>query len=112
MENKTQPQKNKSTLGIICYILSGVLALTALILAIAIVPLSQSVMNFKIFFQLTGLDALANALLNPLRSLVINAGIGVTVITLLLAFIIFLAGRILSRQSNLLERVQRLEEKL
>ena len=111
MENQTKPQNKIPTLSILCYILSGLLAVTAVVLAISIVPLSQSVMNFNIFFQLTGLDALTNALLRPLQGVIINGGIVIAIVTLLLAFIIFMAGRIFGQQANLQDRIRLLEEK-
>lgn len=109
----TNKQNRKSNvLSMICYIISGVLIITALVLAVFIAPFSRSVMDFQIFFQLAGLEILANTLLQPLQALLINAGIFITLLTLLFAFIIYLAGRILARQSNLQDRIRLLEEKV
>lgn len=112
MQIINKQQKKSNVLSIICYIISGTLVLTTLVLAVLIAPFSRSVMDLQIFFQLTGLETLANALLRPLQALLINTGILIAILTLLLAFIIFLAGRILAHQSNLQERIQLLEEKI
>ena len=111
MKTPDKQQKKSNVMSIICYIVSGALVLTSLVLAVMIAPISHSVMDLQIFFQLTGLETLADALLRPLQALMINAGILIAILTLLLAFIIFLAGRILARQSNLQERIRLLEEK-
>ena len=108
----TNKQNKSNVLSIICYVVSGVLLLSTLVLAVMIAPFSHSVMDLQIFFQLTGLETLANALLRPLQALIINAGILIAILTLLLAFIIFLAGRILARQSKLQEQFRLLEEKM
>lgn len=94
----------------VLYILSGIMAVLAIVLVIFVISTAQGIMNNDIFLQLTGIGELAPIILQPLRAGLINLGIFLGVIVLAFAAILFVAGRLLARQVQLQSRVESLEE--
>ncbi len=110
MDKREIRSNKKSTFSMVLYILSGIMAVLAIVLVIFVISTAQGIMNNDIFLQLAGIGELARIILQPLRAGLINLGIFLGVIVLAFAAILFIAGRLLARQVQLQSRVESLEE--
>jgi Na+-translocating ferredoxin:NAD+ oxidoreductase RnfE subunit len=102
----------RNAFGVVLYIFSGLaLALGALLLAL-LLGAARAVTGYDMFFQLAGIEQLAQVVLRPLQAGLINVGIVVFVLMLAIAGLLFTSGRLMARQASLAERVRALEEKI
>ena len=111
MNQISNDHQKKNGLSLACNILAGILLIAAIAIFIMSLTSSQAIMNYQIFFQLAGIETLSAIILRPLQSAFVSAGIILASITLIFAFILFLAGRIIAKQVSLQERIRLLEEK-
>ncbi len=113
MSETIHKKKPANTLAVILYVFSGLAAALGILLLIAMISGAAGVVpSFEMFFVMAGLGQIAGLILNPLRSALINLGILLFVLMAAIAALLFTAGKLLTRQATLAERVARLEEKV
>jgi len=106
-------ERNRTNwISVILYLFAGVMLALAIILLIAMIGAANALPANQIFFQMFGLGELANLIIRPLQSALINAGILAAVLMTAIAAVLFIAGRMNAAQVRLSERVRRLEERM
>ncbi len=106
-------ERNRTTwISVILYLFAGLLQALAIILLIAMIGAAGALPANQIFFQMFGLGELANMIIRPLQSALINGGIVLAILMTAIAALLFIAGRMNAAQVQLAERVRRLEERI
>jgi hypothetical protein len=106
-------ERNRTSwISVILYLFAGLMLALAILVLIALIGAASALPANQIFFQLFGLGELANLIIRPLQSALINAGILLALLMTALAALLFLAGRMNAAQVRLAERVRQLEEKI
>ena len=99
-------RKQTSPFSLVLYILSGLVLILGVLLLFMLFGAAQAVTGYDMFFQLAGIEELAQAVLRPLQAGLINISILVFVLMLAIAGLLFTAGRLVARQAGLSERVR------
>jgi hypothetical protein len=112
MSGEEHRSRARNAFSVVLYILSALtLALGALLLFL-LLGAARAVTGYDIFFQLAGIEQLAQVVLRPLQVGLINVAILVFVLMLAIAGLLFTSGRLVARQASLAERVRALEQKV
>lgn len=106
------PTPRTNWISVILYGFAGLMLALAILVLIALIGTASALPANQIFFQLFGLGELANLIIRPLQSALINVGILLALLMTALAALLFLAGRMNAAQVRLAERVRRIEERL
>ncbi|GIV62701.1 MAG: hypothetical protein AB1457_16720 [Chloroflexota bacterium] len=106
-------ERNRTNwISVILYLFAGLMLALAVLLLIALIGAANALPANQIFFQMFGLGELANLILRPLQSALINAGIVAALLMTAIAALLFIAGRMNTAQTRLSERVRQLEERI
>mgnify|MGYP000162137570 CR=1 FL=1 len=104
-------RKSTSRISVVLYLFAGLMLALAVIVLISLLGTAAALPANQIFFQLFGFGELANLIIRPLQSALINTGILLSLLMTALAVLLFIAGRLNAAQVRLAERVRRLEER-
>jgi hypothetical protein len=96
----------------VLYVFSGLAVVLGVVLLFLLLNTAQAVRGYDIFFQLAGIAQLAQLILRPLQNGLNGMAIFVFILMLVIAVLLFIAGRLVARQARLVERVRVLEEKM
>ncbi len=99
-------------ISIVLYGFAGLMLALAIIVLIAMIGAASALPANQIFFQMFGLGELANLIIRPLQSALINGGILLALLMTAIAALLFMLGRMNAAQVRLAERVRRLEERI
>ena len=102
----------KSVFSLALYALSVLALVMATLTLVGLLSVSHTVNNLDLFFQLAGIGQLAPMFLHPLQAMLTYAGIVVFVLLFAITALLFAAGRLAARQTDLTERISVLEAKL
>ena len=106
-------ERNRTNwISVILYLFAGLLLALAIILLISMIGAASALPANQIFFQMFGMGELANLIIRPLQSALINAGIVAALLMTANAALLFIAGRMNAAQVRLNERVRQLEERI
>jgi len=104
-------EKSKTNwISVILYGFAGLMLALAILVLISLIGAASALPANQIFFQMFGLGELANLIIRPLQSALINGGIVLALLMTGVAALLFIAGRLNSNQVRLTERVRLLEE--
>jgi len=102
----------RSPLSLVLYVFSGLALALGAILLFLLIGTARSVAGYDIFFQLAGVEQLAQVVLRPVQVGPINIGGLVFVLMLAKGGLLFTVGQLVAHQANLTDRVRVLEEKI
>ncbi|MEW6181368.1 MAG: hypothetical protein AB1522_15740 [Chloroflexota bacterium] len=105
-------RKSTSWISVVLYLFAGLMLALAVIVLISLLGAAAALPANQMFFQMFGLGELANLIIRPLQSALINGGIVLGLLMTAIAVLLFIAGRMNAAQVRLAERVRRLEERL
>ena len=104
-------KKSKTNwISVILYGFAGLILALAILVLISLIGAASALPANQIFFQMFGLGELANLIIRPLQSALVNGGIVLALLMTAVAALLFIAGRLNSNQVRLTERVRLLEE--
>lgn len=98
--------------GVILYGFAGLMLALAILVLISLIGAASALPANQIFFQMFGLGELANLIIRPLQSLLINGGIILFLLMTAIAVLLFFVGQLLARQTGLSARVSELEAQI
>lgn len=110
--NKTTERTFKFKLSMLLYIFACLSLILGIVTILYSVAASRSVISNDIFFQLAGLEEIAQIILRPIQAVIINVGIAISVFLLLFAGLLYAIGRLLDRQGDLIKRIQEIENRV
>lgn len=106
-------EKSKTNwLSVILYGFAGLMLALAILVLISLIGAASALPANQIFFQMFGLGELANLIIRPLQSLLINGGIVLTLLMIAIAVLLFLVGRMTARQAVLSARISQMEAQM
>jgi len=112
MNDAEHGKSKRYNFSLVLYIFAGGVLTIGIVLLISLLSISAQVMNYELFFQLAGMEQLAQVVLRPLQAGLINTGIVLFALMLVIAALLFSVGRQASQQARLIERVRILEERI
>lgn len=106
-------EKSKTNwISLILYGFAGLILALAILTLISLIGAASALPANQIFFQMFGLGELANLIIRPLQSALINGGIVLALLMTAIAVLLFLVGRVVARQAILAARLSALEEQI
>ena len=110
--NKTSERTFTFKISMLPYFFAGLSLILGILVTFYSVGASRSVISNDIFFQLAGLEEMAQIILRPIQAVIINVGIAISLFLLLFAGLLYAIGRLLDRQGDLTKRIQEIENRI
>lgn len=110
--NNSIRKPNPPILSILFYVLAGIMALATLAILWGVISLPGVMDQLNGTAGMLGLGPIASMVLGPIRGVLVNAGVIGLVLMGGMAGLLFGFGRLIARQSDLMERVAQLEEEV